>query len=106
RLLNGNGGVATLPIRTWSPPAATVVMPAVFPGSYRVQIFRNEGGAVLVGAIELVSPANKDRETERRAFATKCANYLYQGVGLAIVDVVTSRHGNLHNEMIRLMERE
>jgi hypothetical protein len=85
---------------------AALELPAVFPGAYRVQVFRNEGGAVLVGAIELISPANKDRDSERIAFATKCANYLYQGVGLAVVDVVTSRAANLHNDMVRLMERE
>ena len=48
-----------------------------------------EGGARLVAAIELVSPANKDRAAHRRAFAT-CASHLCQGVGLVIVDIVTS----------------
>jgi DNA-directed RNA polymerase specialized sigma24 family protein len=31
----------------------------------------------LVAAIELISPSNKDRPTERRAFATRVASYLY-----------------------------
>jgi hypothetical protein len=97
---------ATLSPRVFSPPAPAMLMPAVFPGTFRVQVFRNDGGAVLVGAIELASPGNKDRSEQRRAFATKCANYLYHGVSLVIVDVVTNRHGNLHNELIRLMDRE
>jgi hypothetical protein len=97
---------ATMPAPVWSPPAPLLQMPAIFPGTFRVQVFRSDGGAVLVGAIELVSPGNKDRAEQRRAFATKCANYLYHGVGLVIVDVVTNRQGNLHNEVVRLMERE
>jgi Protein of unknown function (DUF4058) len=77
--------------------AATVV---------RVQVFRGQGGATLVGAIELVSPANKDRADQRTAFVTKCASYLYEGVSLIMVDVVTSRHANLHNELVGLMQRD
>jgi uncharacterized protein DUF4058 len=100
----GGLATATLPTRIWSAPPAAISMPCVFPGAFRVRVFRNEGGAVLVGAIELVSPGNKDRGEERRAFAAKCANYLYEGVSLVILDVVTSRHGNLHNEIVDLMQ--
>jgi hypothetical protein len=57
-----------------------------------------------VAAIELSSPGNKDRATEHRAFATKCASYLYQGIGLIIVDIVTNRRANLHDEILRVME--
>jgi hypothetical protein len=31
---------------------------------------------------------------------SKCLTYLNQGVGLAVVDVVTDRRANLHNELI------
>jgi hypothetical protein len=79
-------------------------MPGIFPDQFEVQIFHEEGGARLVAAIELISPGNKDRPEGRRAFATKCANYLYQGISLVIVDVVTSRQANLHDEIIRVME--
>jgi hypothetical protein len=103
---HGAAATATMPARLWSPPAPALVMPAVFPGTFSVQVFRNEGGAVLVGAIELASPGNKDPADTRRAFATKCANYLYHGVGLVIVDVVTNRQANLHNDLVLLMERE
>src|SRR5262249_29137807 len=34
------------------------------------------GGAELRAAIELVSPANKDRDASRRTFAAKCGGYL------------------------------
>jgi len=60
----------------------------------------------LVAAIELISPGNKDRPESRRAFAAKCASYLYQGISLIIVDIVTERSANLHNETMRLMQAE
>ncbi len=62
------------------------------------------GGAELRGAIELVSPANKDRAGSRRTFAAKCAGYLEHGIGVVIVDVVTSRLGNLHQELFEVLE--
>ena len=78
-------------------------MSAVFPESFEVRIFASTGGLTLVAAIELISPGNKDRPEERRAFATKCASYLHQGIALIIVDIVTTRRANLHNETMRLM---
>jgi Protein of unknown function (DUF4058) len=65
-----------------------------------ISIFNTEGGPVLAGAIELVSPANKDRSSHRNAFVSKCETYLRQGIGLIIVDVVTQRKANLHNELL------
>lgn len=100
----GGTATATLSPQVWSPPAPGMVLPAVFPDRLEVLIFNTESGPTLVAAIELVSPRNKDREPTRRAFATKCANYLQQGIGLVLVDIVTNRRPNLHNEMIRLLE--
>ena len=34
----------------------------------------------------------------------KCAAYLQRGVGLAIVDIVTSRRANLHNELVAMLQ--
>jgi hypothetical protein len=98
---NGNA-TATLP-SVWAPPTAPYTMPAVFADNFEVRVFATTSGLTLVAAIELISPGNKDRPEERRAFATKCASYLYQGVGLILVDIVTSRQANLHNETMRLM---
>jgi hypothetical protein len=95
---------ATLPPRVWSPPAPEVTLPAVFPQDFEVQVYATEGGYALVAAIELVSPANKDRPQTRRAFAAKCASLLYRGVGLIVMDIVTSRHENLHNEIMQVMD--
>src|SRR5262249_51503495 len=41
---------------------------------------------------------------ERRAFAAKCAGFLAEGVSLIVIDIVTERRANLHNETMRLME--
>ena len=75
------------------------------PKAIELLVFSSEGGPTLVGAIELVSPANKDRPEARRAFAAKCASYLHQGIGLVIIDVVTSRAANLHNELVALLNQ-
>ena len=80
-------------------PVRTVPL-ALLTDVVEVQIFTKEGGPTLVGAVELVSPANKDRAAHRDAFVSKCAAYLQQGVGLAIVDVVTDRLANLHDELL------
>jgi hypothetical protein len=97
-----NGGVA---VATWAPPATKLVMPAVFPDVIEVQVIRDFGGPRLVGAIELVSPGNQDRPETRQAFVAKCAAYLQQGIGLVVVDVVTERQANLHNELIRHLQQ-
>ena len=52
------------------------------------------------GDLKLVSPANKDRAEHRQAFVSKCETYLHQGVGLIVVDIVTERTANLHNELM------
>jgi hypothetical protein len=98
-----NGPAATLP-RTWTPPVAARSVPTIFPGDWEVQIITTTGGARIVAAIELISPANKDRPEERQAFAIKCARYLHSGVSLVIIDVVTSRRANLHTEILSLMK--
>jgi hypothetical protein len=98
----GNGGVT---VATWAPPAAALSMPAVFPDEVETLVFRESGGATLVAAIELICPRNKDRPEACRAFAAKCASYLQRGIGLVIVDIVTERHANLHDELVRLLEQ-
>jgi hypothetical protein len=100
------GGTATATRTVWTPATAPLVLPAVFPPSWTVEVVSTEGGRTLVAAIELVSPANKDRVGKRRLFAAKCATYLSRGIGLIVVDVVTSRQGNLHNELIDLLGLE
>jgi hypothetical protein len=101
----GNGPAATLVTETWAPPLPALVIPALFPDEIEVQVLGGPTGAQLVAAVELVSPGNKDRLEARRAFACKCASYLQMGIGLVVVDVVTDRLANLHDELMRLMEQ-
>jgi hypothetical protein len=97
------GGTATVTRTVWTPATAPLILPAIFPPSCTVEIHATEGGRTLVAAIELVSPANKDRPAKRRLFAAKCATYLSRGIGLITVDVVTTRQGNLHVELVDLL---
>ena len=97
----GNGSVG--PRHSgWQPPPA-VAVPATFSDRFEVLVFRESGGRHLVAAIELISPGNKDDDDTRSAFATKVASYLHEGVSVLIVDVVTERRANLHDEIARLM---
>jgi hypothetical protein len=103
-LPEGEGAVATRSPVVWAPPVPDGILPAVFPDTFEVRILCTDTGPKLVAAIELISPGNKDRATERRAFAIKCASYLYQGISLILVDIVTHRRANLHNDVLRVME--
>jgi Protein of unknown function (DUF4058) len=95
----GNGpAVATLP--TWTVTAPVLSYPATFPELNEIQIV-TQGAGRLVAAIELVSPGNKDRPAAREAFAAKCVDYIGQGVCVVMIDVVTTRKANLHNEIAR-----
>lgn len=103
-----NGKAASAPaggVALWSPPAPAATAPLDFqdPDIFEVQILSEEEGPRLVTAIELVSPANKDRPASRRMFAVKCASYLHSGVSVVIVDIVTERAGNLHAELLELL---
>lgn len=100
-----NGGLA-LQTRVWAPPAPAFTMPAVFPHEFKVLVFAEEGGTRLVAAVELVSPANKDRQETRNAFVAKCASYLCQGISLIVVDIVTSRQAILHNELMQFLQHD
>ncbi len=91
---------------TWSPgrPRISAKVDFAHLDGYEVRVFQKRDGAELRGAIELVSPANKDQAGSRRTFAAKCAGYLRHGIGVVIVDVVTSRSANLHAELFDLLE--
>ena len=86
---------------SWTPPPPRQTAPVTLSGPVvEVGIFDRTAGPVLAGAIELLSPANKDRPATRAAFVSKCATYLQAGVGLVIVDVVTERTADLHHELL------
>jgi hypothetical protein len=100
-----NGGVA-VQTQTYTAPAAVCSLEFSFPDDFEVRAFDLREGKSLVGVIELVSPANKDRSEHCRAFAAKCLSYLHRGIGVVVVDIVTERHANLHNELMELLAKE
>jgi hypothetical protein len=99
----GNGPAAGVAVQPWAPPAATMILPAEFPDDLEVHVRDQRDDARLVAVVELVSPRNKDRADSRRAFAAKCAAYLQRGVGVLVLDIVTGRNANLHNELLGLL---
>jgi len=95
---NGHGGLATV-----SSPTAVATFEPNVPDDFAVRINDLRDDMRLVGAIEFVSPANKDRERHRRQFLAKCVGYLDADVGLVMIDVVTNRTANLHNELMEVL---
>lgn len=79
-----------------SAPAVLLDTDELTPPEYEVRVYDMREGRRLVAAVEVVSPRNKDRETARDAFVSKCHALLQAGVCVAIVDPVTERHGNLY----------
>jgi hypothetical protein len=95
----GNGGIATA---VWAPAQPTVAVETTLPDydEYEVRIYDATRRRHLVAAIEIVSPANKDRPEHRNLFVGKCAALLQKGVAVSIVDLVTVRHFNLYAELL------
>lgn len=99
-----DGGVATA---AWAPTQPTLTVETDPPDTdeYEVRIYDIDAGDRLVAAVELVSPANKDRDEHRRRFVAKCAALLHSGVSVAIVDPVTERRANLYRELLDWLGR-
>jgi hypothetical protein len=99
---NGNGGVA---IATWAPPQPTITLETELPDQdeYEVRIYDARHGRRLVAAIEIISPANKDRPENRRAFVAKVAALLQHDVSVMLVDLVTIRQFNLYADLLELI---
>src|SRR5205807_1495162 len=101
---NGPAGGVAVAAERWAPPVAAATIPAIFPDVLEVKVYdTTNDGMTLVGAIEMVSPGNKDRVEERRAFAAKVATYLNSGISVVVTDVVTTSRANLHNDLVELM---
>jgi hypothetical protein len=97
-----DGGASTA---VWAPPRPTFEVAVDLPeqDEYEVRVYDTQRHRRLVAAIEIVSPANKDRPENRRTFAAKCAALLEQQVSIALVDLVTTRRFNLYVELLELI---
>jgi hypothetical protein len=98
-----SAGVAVAPLAL---PPPVLTFDAEFPKeyAYEVLIFDLERARRLVAAIEIVSPANKDRPESRQLFTAKCFNSLRQDVCLSILDLVSFRQFNLYAELLALLK--
>jgi hypothetical protein len=90
---------------------ATAVMEAAAPtlsvaadlselDEYEVKVYDFNRQRKLVAAIEIVSPANKDRPENRERFNNKVASLLRQDVCVCILDIVTIPDANLYVELL------
>jgi hypothetical protein len=102
---SGNGSEGGIATAVWAPPRPTLAIVTDLPAQdvYEVRVYDEKRHSRLVAAIELVSPANKDRAEHRRAFVSKCAGLLQERVSVVIVDVVTTRSKNLYVELLDLL---
>ncbi len=96
------GGVAV-----WAPARPTLRVEADLASVdvYEVRVYDVRRKRTLVAAIEIVSPANKDRPEHRQFFVSKCASLLRERVSVIIVDLVTTRQFNLYADLLALFGR-
>lgn len=91
----------------WAPPAPTAVLeiPA-WNDVVAVEVYAPDRPRSLAGAIELISPSNKDRPASRESFVAKCERYLQTEMGLIVVDIVTARTADLHHALLERLDAE
>jgi hypothetical protein len=99
--LGAGGFNAGVEAQSWAAPKPTLVLEIDEPNQdeYEVRVIESKHRR-LVAAIEIVSPANKNRPEHRRTFAGKCVGLIHQGVSVSIVDLVTNRRANLFGEVL------
>lgn len=98
--MNGSG-VATA---TYAPPKPVLTFPGPTEDDVTVEIRDRDRDSRVAAVVELLSPRNKDRDDARRAFAAKLVAYLRFGVGIVVLDVVTNRSGNAHDDLVDVLK--
>jgi hypothetical protein len=103
---HASAGGTALATALWAPPRPSQSIPVDFVNweLFEVRVYQDLGGPQLRAAIELVSPANKDRPSHRQVFAINCGSHLQRGVSVVLVDIVTERTANLHAEILQILE--
>ena len=84
-------------------PTLTIATDWPAQDEYEVRVYDTRSALRLVAAVEIVSPANKDRPEHRRVFVAKCATLLQQRVAVSIVDLVTVWDFNLYADLLDLL---
>jgi hypothetical protein len=98
----GNGSAGGVALAAWAPPKPTLTFASDLPAqdAIEVRVYDEKSGRRLVAAVEIVSPANKDRPENRQAFVSKCLGLLQELVALVVVDIATSRGANLYLDLL------
>ena len=96
----GDGGVATAEALS---PSLILETALSDQDEFEVRVYDAERGRQLVAAIEIVSPSNKDRPENRRAFVAKIAALLRKDICVSVVDLVTIRQFNLYADLLELI---
>ena len=99
----GVGGGLSVAAQALPQPTLTIETELPDQDEYEVRIYDDRHGRRLVAAIELISPANKDRPASRRAFVGKVAALLQRNVCVSLVDVVTIRNFNLYANLLEFI---
>jgi hypothetical protein len=84
-------------------PTLTVETELSNQDEFEVRVYDTQRERRLVAAIEIVSPANKDRPENRRAFVAKVSALLQRDVCVSIVDLVTIREFNLYADLLEFI---
>ena len=83
-------------------PQSPVTANAEFPTEFEVFVdYIERGRHITVGVIEITSPANKARPSERDSFVAKCKNLIAKNVSLILVDICSPPLFNLHNQLLQ-----
>ncbi|MBC8461055.1 MAG: DUF4058 family protein [Deltaproteobacteria bacterium] len=85
-------------------PPSSATTRATFPTELEIFVV-NVGRRTqkIVGVIEIVSKANKDRPKNREAFVAKCYSLLSQGISLIMIDILATPVFNLHNQLLEAL---
>jgi hypothetical protein len=101
----GDGNGSAVATAVWAPGRPTLAVATDLPTAdeYEVRVYDSKRGRRLVAAVEIVSPANKDRPEHRRVFVAKCAALLQNRVSVVLLDLVTTRNFNLYADLLELL---
>src|SRR4029079_4422873 len=104
-LAGRSGGGGGAPPRPCATAERSLAVETTIPDQYEyeVRVYDLSRGRQLVAAVEIVSPANKDRPESRNLFVAKCAALLQKHVAVSVVDLVTIRPFNLYAELLALV---
>lgn len=83
----------------WAAAIADTLNDTLLPGEYFAEVQVHVGSRVEVDVGTFEDTPARLEPRSGAGTATVCSSYLQQGIGLMIIDIVTSRQANLHNAL-------